>query len=880
MRVKRVAVSVRLGLMVVWAGGLVGGWAVPGPFFRAEASPVPERREPTPAAERPEAVGVSEAADRTVPASEQASASVPSAEVLPLSELEQPATTVTEWVAQIEASLVQITGVRVEATEAGLQVVLETEEGSLAMPETRAIGNALITDIPNATIAEEFSQAEPIEGIALVSVTSLPGDRVRVAITGTDAPPVAEVTSEAQGLAFAVRLGDADATAEEDALQVVVTGEQDEGYNPSGTSTVTGTDTLLRDIPQSIQIIPQEVLRDQRADVPRALLNVPSVRVGSPSNFDAVRVQVRGFFTSPTLDGFVSREFNGVASNIGPDLTGIERIEVLQGPNSILFGSSSPGGTINFVSKQPLSDPYYFVEAALGSFSFYRGEIDLSGPLDENERILYRLNASYRNQEFFTDSSSSSNLVIAPVFSFTLGDNTNLIIEGIYKNLLQNNITNGLPATGTILPNPIGEVPLNRNFTENESGVTQFRLGYRLEHRFSENWSLSNAFRYGLLEFDSSGLFGSGLESDNRTLPATFFDGADQYVSYRMRTNVAGSFSTGSIEHQLLIGFDLGRLDSSFTFEEREADSIDLFNPVFDQSPGALLSGGDNTTRIDELGIFVQNLMTISDNFRLLLGGRFDTFTQTDEDFLANTETSQSGDAFSPRVGIVYQPTSSISLFANYARSFEPAIGRAFNGSAFRPTRGTQFEIGTRADLNNRLSTTLALYDITRSNVLTADPDNRGFSVQTGEQRSQGVELSLAGELLPGWNIFASYAYNDARISEDNDATLVGNRVQRTAPHAASLWTTYEIQRGDLQGLGLGLGLFYVGDRAGDNGNTFELPSYLTTDAAIFYRRNQFRAAINFKNLFNVDYFEGAFSRNRVFPGAPFTVEATISWTF
>jgi iron complex outermembrane receptor protein len=198
------------------------------------------------------------------------------AEIPQLHELEQPATTIEDWVAQIEASLTQITAVRIETTEAGLQVILETAEGSIAPPETRSVGNALIADILNATIAEEFSQSEPIEGIALVSVTQLPSDRVRVAITGTDAPPMAEVTSEAQGLAFAVTLGDAEfVAAEDEAIQVVVTGEQDEGYNPSNTSIGTRTDAPLRDIPQSIQVVPQQVLEDQQINTfNEALQNV------------------------------------------------------------------------------------------------------------------------------------------------------------------------------------------------------------------------------------------------------------------------------------------------------------------------------------------------------------------------------------------------------------------------------------------------------------------------------------------------------------------------------------------------------------------------------------------------------------------------------
>jgi iron complex outermembrane receptor protein len=279
----------------------------------------------------------------------------------------------------------------------------------------------------------------------------------------------------------------------------------------------------------------------------------------------------------------------------------------------------------------------------------------------------------------------------------------------------------------------------------------------------------------------------------------------------------------------------LGRQTVDSSGQSREIAPLDLFDPIYGQPPGAIIPGSeyDTNTLTDELGLIAQDRLTITDNLTLLVGSRLDFFEQTDEDLITDTETSQSGNAFSPRVGILYKPIEPVSLYANYSRSFEPSIGQSFDGEEFKPTRGTQFEVGVKADLNNRLSSTLALYTITQSNVTTEDPDNISFSVQTGEQRSRGIELSLAGDILPGWNVFASYAYNDAEVTEDN-VIAVGNRVARTTPHAASLWTTYEIQQGDLEGLGFGLGLFYVGDRAGDADNTFEVPDYLTIDAVIF----------------------------------------------
>lgn len=813
--------------------------------------------------------------------SESSASSVSKSAAIPrVRDLNQPATTVGSWIAQIEAATVQVTAVKLERTETGLDIVLETAEGKpLQVDATkfRREGNSLIADIPNATLAlpqgQAFVAENPTADIATVQVEQQAGN-IRVSVAGKEALPKTEVTLKTGGLAYSLN-----PEGEEPDEEIVVTGQGQQGYRVPNASTATRTDTPTRDIPQSIQILPQELLRDQRADISSALLNVPSVRNSAPTNFDSLRLQVRGFFSQSTLNGI--KETNGLASNVGPDLTGIERIEVLLGPNSVLLGSTSPGGTVNFVTKQPLRDPYYFAEATVGSFNFYRGEVDFSTPLDDFKKVLFRLNASYREQEFFTDLSRTRNFVVAPVMSFGLGENTNLVVEGIYKSYYQDNYNLGLPAIGTIFANPNGKIPRERITNEGDLDVTVGRIGYRFEHKFSDNWSVNNSFRYTYLNYEGRNVnVGTRLLPNNRTLLRTANDFApDQYLDYRLTTNVIGKFLTGSVQHQLLMGIDLGRLDNRFRFIARTGAPIDLFNPVYGQPSGAVTSRTNTQTVTDELGVLIQDQITIADNLKLLLSGRFDTFQRTSKNLISGTETNQSGNAFSPRLGIVYQPILPISLYASFSRSFEPTIGRAFDGSDFEPTRGTQFEVGVKADLNNRLSTTLALYQITQSNVLTEDPGNPGFSVQTGEQRSRGVELNLAGEILPGWNIFAGYAYTDARITEDNSIP-VGNRVQRIAPHAASLWTTYEIQQGDLQGLGFGLGLFYVGDRPVDNANTFEVPNYFTTDAAIFYKRNGFRVALNIKNLFNVNYFENAFSNLRVSYGAPFTVQGTISWTF
>jgi iron complex outermembrane recepter protein len=305
---------------------------------------------------------------------------------------------------------------------------------------------------------------------------------------------------------------------------------------------------------------------------------------------------------------------------------------------------------------------------------------------------------------------------------------------------------------------------------------------------------------------------------------------------------------------------------------------LDLFNPVYGQPLGA----GDPLKSLqtnDALGIYLQDQITLADNLKFLIGGRFDIRSSKLEDEIAASVTFQQDEAFSPRLGIVYQPIPPISLYASYSRSFQQVTGTTFDNRLFQPERGTQYEIGIKADLTDRLSATLAVYDLTRSNVLTSDPNNSLFSVQTGKQRSRGVELDISGEISPGWNIITGYAYTDARILEDNSFD-VGNRLENAPEHSFNFWTTYQIQQGSLRGLGFGLGLFFVGERQGNLGNTFSLPSYLRTDASIFYKRDRFNAAINIKNLFDIDYFATAINQFRVYPGDPFTVQGTISWEF
>ncbi|GAB4372110.1 MAG: TonB-dependent siderophore receptor [Elainellaceae cyanobacterium] len=824
--------------------------------------------------------------DRQSPASTTATAAILASEILQLSETEPSHMQAAMQLHAQTGEVIQITGVQVNPTDTGIEVILETDTGQLQSVSPSVVGNALIADIPNASLSlpdgDEFQQANPIEGIALVAVTELPDNRVRIAITGVDAPPNAELNLTAQGLTLAVTPGTESATTEEEAIQVVVTGEQDEGYAPSEATSATRTDTPLRDVPRTIQVIPEQVLEDQAITrVTDAVQNVSGVVQDGGFAGTIDQLNIRGFFTdSVFIDGFRS---NGSGFS---ETANIERIEVLRGPASVLFGNVQPGGVINLVTEQPLEDPFYELEFQAGNYEFIRPTIDLTGPLNDERTILYRLNAAYEYSDGFRDFDQDvSRIFVAPSLAFLINDATTLNLDFTYLRD-ERPFDRGFLAIGR----DIVDIPISRFLGEPNDvrQVEEYSAGYRLEHEFSDNWRIRNQFR--LITSDDFDFRAEPLELNEETgiLSRNFRSNDDLSEVYSLQTDLLGNFLTGSIEHNLLVGFDLRRQTSGGT-QRRLPDGltpdIDIFDPEYDVIDRPDVDDltnqvRDNLNRTDALGIVLQDQIDILDNLILVLGGRFDAISQESRDNQTDTTTEQDETAFSPTVGIVYQPIEPISLYANYARSFQPNFSTGADGNLLDPERGTQYEVGVRAELNDRLVASLAFYDITKTNVATTDPDNPDFSIAVGEQRSRGIDLNVAGEILSGWNVIASYGLIDAEVTESNDLPE-GSRVQNVPANTASLWTTYEIQRGDLQGLGFGLGLFYVDERAGDFEDTFDLPSYLRTDAAVFYRRNNWRAAINVQNLFDVEYYRSNnFGRVAIEPGAPFTIIGSLQVEF
>jgi iron complex outermembrane recepter protein len=789
-------------------------------------------------------------------------------------------------------TITRVTGVEIKQTDKGLELILKTVAGSerlvpLILPE----GNDLVIEILDATLAfairKGVEQLNPAEGINKITVNKINESSIRVRISGINQAPSAEVVPGSNLVLSVNSQGRTARQTPDEEIEVIATGEaENDNYYIPEASSATRTDTPIRDIPQSIQVIPQEILKDQQVNrLDEALSNVSGTTFGGTFGNTSLNFNVRGFENAPVLlDGF--RQF-GTFDNGASETTNLERVEVLKGPASILYGEVQPGGVINLVSKQPLAQPAYQAELQLGNREFVEPSIDFSAPLTEDGKVRYRLNALYHHDDGFVDFDQNFNRAfIAPIVSWQIGDNTDLTFQLQYTDE-KAPLENGLVASGNGI---VENVPYNRNISEPDDFTEKQRLnlGYDLEHRFSKNWKIRNAFRYSNRNLEDFSAL--PFEFNENTGIITRFLGSrvTDIQNYSLQTNVVGKFTTGAIAHTLLTGIDLNRTDEA---EETKVDftpqPLNIFDPVYDQIIEAnfdQIPASPNTdTQTDRLGIYLQDQVAFTKQIKLLAGLRYDTVEKNIIDNSDQSKTTQNDDAVTPRVGMVYQPIPELSLYGSYSQSFTPSEeGTTINGDPLEPETGEGFEFGIKSELLERkLSATLAYFNITKQNVATPDPINPFFSIATGEQKSQGVELDISGEISPGWKVIASYAYIDAEVSEDN-LIPVGNRLYNAPEHGASLWTTYEIQKGKLQGWGFGGGFDFVGEREGDLDNSFQADSYFLTNAAIFYRRDNWRFALNFKNLFDIDYI-AATSNSRTNgnePGAPFTVIGSVSVKF
>ncbi|WP_249135733.1 MULTISPECIES: TonB-dependent siderophore receptor [unclassified Bradyrhizobium] len=645
------------------------------------------------------------------------------------------------------------------------------------------------------------------------------------------------------------------------------------GYLANQSASGTKTDTPILTTPQSISVVTKDQIAAQGAqNIVQALRYTPGVSLdtyGATTFFDAMKL--RGFDVPRYLDGLRLPIDQGTQfANPKIETYGLERLEVLRGPSSGLYGQTDPGGLINMISKRPTATPQHEIVGTFGSFDQFQGAFDTSGPIDKNGEFLYRLvglGRSTGNQQDFVHENKA---FIAPSLTWRPTNDTSFTFLSHYSNIQNKGWQQYVPGDAAgLAPNPFGRIPYSRYIGEPSADrftLEQFSVGYAFEHRFDNNLQFRSNFRYFDVSQDLAGVRSEGLLPDSRTVLRSFnyLNSAAQNVA--LDNHVQADFATGPLLHKVLVGFDYNRQASTSDYKFAMINSIDVFAPVYGApipAANTLPSFIKSATTLNQAGLYLQDQVKL-DRWTLTMTGRQDwaqAETVSTGFFPAPGTYLQNDRASTGRVGLNYLFDIGLSPYANYSTSFVPISGTDQFGSPFKPTTGEGAEIGVKfKPVGSNLMLTAAVFEVTQQNVLTRDPGNINFSVQTGEARVRGIEFEVRGNVTRELELVGGYNIYDPRVTKSNDG-FVGNYLVNTALRQASLWAKYTWYDGPLAGLGIGGGARYVGASYGDAANTLFIPDYTLYDAAISYDFQYLRrdlkgwsAQVNATNLTNKYY--------------------------
>jgi iron complex outermembrane receptor protein len=680
--------------------------------------------------------------------------------------------------------------------------------------------------------------------------------------------------------------GAIDANAQAVALPTIdVTGQSAErgdgpvvGYVAKQSMTATKTDTPVLETPQSISIVTKDQIAAQRAQtLNEALRYTPGVSLdtaGATTFYDAI--VVRGFQPPQYLDGLQLPLDPGTQFAV-PRIEpyGLERIEVLKGPSGALYGQANPGGIVNMVGKKPLPFSHAEILGQLGSFDRYQGAFDFGGAT-KDARFAYRLVGLFRDANTQIDFVEDNKQFIAPSFTWQPTLDTSLTILAHYQNIDNKGFGQTyVPAGVSMFPNPFGRVPYSRYI--GEPGRDGFKLeqgaiGYEFEHRFTNTLQFRSNFRYMTVNNDLTGIRSEGLLPDFRSVLRTVNYVLAESESLTTDNHLQGDFIIGPTAHKVLFGVDYRVVNSNSDYRSAGIAPIDAFNPIYGAAMparGTLPPVILNDAKQEQLGVYLQDQIKF-DRWSLTLSGRHDLATTTNDNrafFPPPGFVSQEDSALTGRVGLNYLFDFGLAPYVSYSTSFIPVAGTTLAGSPFKPLEGRGAEVGVKYQpIGMNLLLTAAAFEIYQENILSADPANPFFSLQTDEARVRGVEFEARGNVTRELEIVGGYSYLDPRVSK-SALGPPGNYLPNVALQQASLWAYYTFYTGSIAGFGFGGGVRYVGESYGDAANTLQIPSYTLFDAALSYdfaylrpELKGLKAQINARNLTDEYYVANCFT--------------------
>lgn len=643
------------------------------------------------------------------------------------------------------------------------------------------------------------------------------------------------------------------------------------GYVATRSLTATKTDTPLMETPMSIHVVSKEQIESQGTQqLTQTLRYTPGLSAdirGDTSRFDMMAFRGIGGVSDTFLylDGLrMPRGASYLVPQIDTHL--LERVEVLKGPASVMYGQAPLGGIVSMVSKRPTAERFQELGLSAGSHNRRQLAWDSGGALNEDGSLQYRLTALARKADTSVDMTQEERMLIAPSITWKPNADTQLTVMGLYQHDPKGGFYGVLPSSGSILPNRYG--PLPRHFFDGSPDMNAFdrthsNLGYEFSHRFNAQWSFKQNMRYTHMDLDSSQVGSTGLQADQRTLNRYALWSQEKLNALNIDTQLQGTLHAGAVQHQVLLGVDLQHDRWQQTQGYGAAPTLDILNPDYGQAISRPAAYTSPDRKQNLAGLYLQDQMKWG-RWSFTLGGRFDRARVTNDNALARSFTQQTLSKFTWRTGVIHNFDSGFAPYASYATSFDPSVTANPYGDPFQPTTGKQYEVGVKYQPREQDALlTLSAFDLTQQNVLTQDPNSSlpNARVQAGEVRSRGVELEASFSPAKGMNIISGLSVIVPEITRSHGVDL-NKRPITVARNTASVWGDYKFADGAMAGWTVGAGVRHVGSAYADPANTQAIPAYTLIDAMLRYDLRYLNLglrgmslALNVTNLADKTYF-------------------------
>ncbi|WP_319518186.1 TonB-dependent siderophore receptor [uncultured Martelella sp.] len=668
-----------------------------------------------------------------------------------------------------------------------------------------------------------------------------------------------------------------------------------DGYVARETRTGSKNDTPIAAIPQFVSVIGRDELDDRGANAKvdetlRYTAGVFAQPFGADQDTDWI--YVRGFDASQTgmyLDGLNLWSYGFGGFQI--DSTFLERVEVLQGPASVLYGGSNPGGIVNLVSKRPQPENFTYSEIGINNFGNAYLDLDTNGTTEDNG-ISWRFTGKVSGGDQYADQSEDFRGVLMPQITWSADDQTALNIYAYYSSLDQNTGSNGfLPYYGTVEPQYFGRIPRDANYGEpstDEGLIQQMLVGYEFEHTFDSDWTFTSNARYGHVMRKENQPYpygyydpatGTGFltkpAADGAYLTRLGFNHKTTVDSFAADNRLNGNVTTGMFDHDILVGLDYRYYQLDSVQASSTATPISVIDPVHGVPQPANSVYLDQTLTQQQLGIYAQDQIRFGGGFIATLNGRYD-YVHTDlDDHLGSVSYRSNDNAVSGRAGLAYEFENGITPYVSASTFFNPLIGNSIDGP-LEPEDGYQVEGGLKYQpfAFDGLFTA-SVFHITKNNWTVTDPLTF-LDSQVGQVDADGVEFEGKVNLNDDWKLLGSFTWQSQEIKDHADPSLIGNEPYLVPNVTAAAWLTYTVPEGALEGLSLGGGIRFEGESWADMANTEKVPASTVFDLNVSYERNDWTAAINVVNLFDKEYVAGCQGLNVCGYGQSRTITASL----